>query len=75
MKSIEWYKETYGVEGENEFILKGKILVVPYWCVRLLLTRVGLKSKKSRIVNKVLKRHIRKAIKFGLEAERVNIND
>lgn len=70
MKSIEWYKETYG-GGEVE-VTGSNILTIPGWLVRYLLDMPGLKSKKTRIQKKVLKREVMRALHRGAEIIKEN---
>ena len=59
-KSLEevilFYKNLYG--GESEVIFKEDSVLIPKWLEMLVLHRSGLKTRKKRIVNKVLKREI-----------------
>jgi hypothetical protein len=59
-KSLEevilFYKNLYG--GESEVVFKEDSVLIPKWLEMLVLHRSGLKTRKKRIVNKVLKREI-----------------
>lgn len=70
MKSFEWYKEKYG-DGVVEFT-SNNTLSIPGWLVRYLLDMTGLKSKKTRIQKKVLKREVMRALHRGAEIIKEN---
>jgi hypothetical protein len=61
---IDLYKKTYG--GEDDVIFKEDMVVIPKWLEMLVLHRSGLKTRKKRIVNKVLKREIDKLLTNSL---------
>lgn len=66
MKPIEWYKNTYG--GEDIVFNEDGTLSVAKWLIMLIRAKTGLRSKKSRVIRKVIKKEITKAIKEGLNA-------
>lgn len=55
-ETISFYKKLYG--GEDNVTFTEESVLVPKWLEMLVLHRSGLKSRKKRIVNKVLKREI-----------------
>ena len=60
MNKIERYKQMYPTkDGYDELVVEssGKVYM-PTWLIRLLIDASGLKSKKSRIIKKVLKRQL-----------------
>ena len=57
-------KKTYG--GEDDVIFKEDMVVIPKWLEMLVLHKSGLKTRKKRIVNKVLKREIDKLLTNSL---------
>lgn len=64
MNKVEKYKQLYPSEnGLDDLILhqSGKV-TVPNWLIRLLLDESGLKSKRKRIIKKVLKRQLQKLL-------------
>jgi len=63
MKSIVWWKNKYG-DDTIEY-LDGKI-VIPNWFIQFLLNKIGLKSRKTRIVRKVLKREVNRLLREGI---------
>lgn len=66
MKSFEWYKDRYG-DGQIE-VTSSNTIDIPKWLVHYILDSVGLKSKKTRIQKKVLKREVNKALLCGIES-------
>lgn len=55
MKPIEWYKEKYKTENDNEVVLHSDGRVeLPLWFEMFALAKTGLKSKKKRIRKKVI---------------------
>lgn len=64
MDKINKYKEMYpAIDGNNELVIEasGKVHI-PIWLTKLLIDTSGLKSKKKRIIKKVLKRNLIKLI-------------
>lgn len=64
MDKIGHYKQLYPAkDGINELVVEssGKVHM-PTWLVRLLIDTSGLKSKKQRIIKKVLKRQLQKLL-------------
>lgn len=64
MDKIERYKQMHPAkDGINELVVEssGKVHM-PIWLVRLLIDASGLKSKKQRIIKKVLKRQLQKLL-------------
>lgn len=61
MKPMEWYKTNF---GGGEFVLfpDGRISV-PDWAVKFLIDKTGIKSKKRRIQQKVVKAEIQKLLR------------
>lgn len=57
MKSIDWYKERFGGGDEVE-IRDGQPVAVPAWLAHYLLDARGLRSKKRRIIKKVLRQEV-----------------
>jgi hypothetical protein len=57
MKTIEWYKEQFGGGDEME-IRDGQPVSVPAWLAHYLLDARGLRSKKRRIIKKVLRQEV-----------------
>jgi len=53
-ENIAFYKKLYG--GEDNVSFKDDLVIIPKWLEILVLHRTGLKTRKKRIVNKVLKK-------------------
>lgn len=70
MKSFEWYKDRYG-DGQIE-VTSSNTIDIPKWLVHYILDSVGLKSKKTRIQKKVLKREVMRALHRGAEIIKEN---
>ena len=72
MDKIQRYKKMYPSEpnGNDNLIVdsNGK-MVVPNWLIRYLVDSSGLKSKKKRIIKKVLKKQLIKILKNYAEAQ------
>lgn len=66
MKSIDWYKQTYGGDPQVRVHDKG-VMDVPPWLWILCLRHEGVSSKKFRIQKKAVKRAIHKAIIRGAQ--------
>lgn len=67
MKSIEWYKARYPDPENNEIsMLDDHTILIPLWLKVYFLRRAGVKSKKKRLVKKILKRMVHHAIWAGL---------
>jgi hypothetical protein len=61
MKPLSWYKEHYP-DNVNPKIQDGKVYL-PLWVLKFYLDKSGLKSKKKRLMKKVLKRLILEELK------------
>lgn len=59
---IAKYKKLYGDDGEFTVSESGKVLM-PLWLIMLLIHKSGVKSRKTRILKKVLKKEFMKMIK------------
>lgn len=59
---IAKYKKLYGDDGELTVSESGKVLM-PLWLIMLLIHKSGVKSRKTRILKKVLKKEFMKMIK------------
>jgi hypothetical protein len=71
MNKVERYKQMHPVKnGINELVVEssGKVHM-PTWLIRLLIDTSGLKSKKQRIIKKILKRQLQKLIENYVEQE------
>ena len=68
MKSLEWYKQKYkSLDGKDELVLlPNGAIEVPHWLVMYLVHKEGLRSKKKRILNKMVKKEINKALEHGI---------
>lgn len=78
MDKISKYKQMYpSKDGKDELVIEasGKVHM-PIWLIRLLIDTSGLKSKKKRIVKKVLKRNLIKLIENQIDPneQQENIN-
>lgn len=62
MKSIEWYKEKYKSDSMDLVIHSDGRVEVPLWLKEYILRKSGLKSKKRRIVKKVINRELTEII-------------
>jgi len=62
MKSIEWYKEKYKSDSMDLVVHSDGRVEVPLWLGEYILRKCGLKSKKRRIINKVIKRELTEII-------------
>lgn len=70
MTAIERYKQLYSEPGDPDgIIIKNGAVVVPFWLLLFLIHKSGIKSKKRRILKKVLKRQLNAAIKDHLKNE------
>lgn len=68
MKPAEWYKEKYpdprGIE--DVMVQSDGQLIIPLWLLMYIMKASGVKSKKSRIIKKTIKRGIHKLINSKL---------
>jgi predicted proteasome-type protease len=72
MDKIQKYKKMYPSEAngnENLVVDSNGKLIVPNWLIRYLVDSSGLKSKKKRLVKKVLKKQLIKIVKNYAETE------
>ena len=72
MINLEWYKKVY---GDEEIKMEGRTIIIPKWLIMALLNKVGLASSKKRIVRKVLKREVIKAIRRGVASMKEELHD
>jgi hypothetical protein len=74
MDKVTRYKKMYPpTNGINELVIEasGKVHM-PTWLIKLLLNDSALKSRKKRIIKKVLKRQLQKLIENYAEQEANN---
>lgn len=62
MKPIEWYKEKYKSDSMDLVIHSDGRVEVPLWLKEYILRKCGLKSKKRRIIKKVISRKLTEII-------------
>lgn len=71
MNKIDRYKKMYpSLDGNNDLVVDstGK-LIVPDWLMHYVIHSSGVKSKKKRILKKVLKKQLIKILKNYAETE------
>lgn len=66
MKTLDWYKEKYPDDLEPTVDNYGRIKL-PLWAMMYMLHASGLKSGKKRIIKKVLKREVIRAMSRKVE--------
>ena len=59
------YKSLYGEDGEFKISEDGRVFV-PTWFLMLVIHRSGVKSRKIRILKKVVKKEINKLLKDSI---------
>jgi hypothetical protein len=76
MNKLERYRKLYPADDgiENMVINSNGKLTIPKWLICLVLHSSGLKSRKKRIVKKVLKKQVIKLIESSLDALQTNTN-
>lgn len=64
MKPVEWYKEKYkDPRGLEELTLhKNGQVDIPFWLLMYIMKASGVRSKKSRVIKKTIKRGLDKLI-------------
>lgn len=67
MKSLQWYKEKYPSDDLTfHYNHQNGIISCPYYFVRFLIDKTGVKSKKFRIIKKVCQKEFNRLLKKGL---------
>jgi hypothetical protein len=76
MNKVERYRKLYPADDgiENMVINSNGKLTIPKWLICLVLHSSGLKSRKKRIVKKVLKKQVIKLIESSLDELQTNTN-
>lgn len=70
MTIFERYKKLYAVENESDNIkIENNKANIPTWFAMYLLHSSGIKSKKKRIVKKILKNQLQKVILNYVKSE------
>lgn len=64
MKSLEWYKEKY--PDNNQAYIKDGRAFLPIYVLHYILDKSGIKSRKKRILKKVITREFNKILKDSL---------
>lgn len=72
MKSIEWYKEKYKSDSMDLVIHSDGRVEVPLWLKAYILRKRGLKSKKGRIIKKVINKELTEIILQHLQQIKQN---
>lgn len=66
MKSVDWYKDRYGKDGDELRVDTFGRIDIPYYLVRMVIDLHGLKSKKRRIIMKKVKKFVHNAVRVGV---------
>lgn len=76
MNKLERYRKLYPADDgvENLIINSNGTLTIPKWLICLVLHSSGLKSRKKRIVKKVLKKQVIKLVESSLDELQTNTN-
>lgn len=76
MNKLERYRKLYPADDgvENLVINPNGTLTIPKWLICLVLHSSGLKSRKKRIVKKVLKKQVIKLVESSLDELQTNTN-
>jgi hypothetical protein len=69
MKPFEWYKKKYPDARDIYIDTRGRV-DLPLWAIYYLLDFAGLRSRKKRLVRKVLKRELTRAINAAIEVKK-----
>lgn len=64
MKSLDWYKEKY--PDNNQLYVENGKAFIPIYLLYYILDKSGLKSRKKRILKKVITREFNKILKDSL---------